>query len=612
MKTSFSVTFEPSGRTVQALTGTPIAYAAARAGFALNNPCGGAGTCGKCLVRIHSGNCLPTAVELKKLGESRIRAGYRLACEARITEPLVVEVPDSSLLQVSQKILIQDAGDALLVRPFIRKTAFTLAPPSQGDAASDQDRLQAALGFFIPTLTALQHLPTALRKNAFSITAVQAGERLLDVETGDTTGSAHGLAVDIGSTTLVGTLLDLNTGREMGVSARINPQTSFGDDVLTRILKCREEAEGLSILRNAVLTAINAIIDDLCEQAGIENSSIYEACFAGNSTMQQIFCGFDPSPLGELPFVPTFTSPLQLRAADLDLALHPEADVFIFPQIGGFVGGDTVSGIVATRLDRFHKPALFVDIGTNGEIALAKDGQLTATSVAAGPAFEGARIINGMRATTGAIESVLLRDDVRIKVIGGGKAAGICGTGLIDAAAELLRTGLLDFTGRLVDPSETPADLPQALRARIVSHGDENHFMLATPEESATGEPILLHQKDIRELQLANGAIRAGISILLKQAGITESDLQAVLLAGAFGNYIRKENALRIGMLPALPPELILFVGNAASLGAKRALLAREEQAYAKAISGKTRHIDLSMDPDFMAEFSQAMLFPEA
>jgi uncharacterized 2Fe-2S/4Fe-4S cluster protein (DUF4445 family) len=612
MKNSFAVTFQPSGRTVQAVTGTPIAYAAARAGFALNNPCGGAGTCGKCVVRIHSGNCLPTAVELKKLGETRIRAGFRLACEARITEPLVVEIPDSSLLQVSQKILIQDAGEALLVRPYIRKTALTLTPPSRDDAASDLDRLRAAIGPFSPTLTALQHLPLALRRNAFSVTTVQAGDRLLDVEPGDTSGSAHGIAFDVGSTTLVGTLIDLATGRELAVSARINPQTSFGDDVLTRILKCREEVEGLSVLRHAVLTAVNAIIDDVCEQAGIENNSIYEASFAGNSTMQQIFCGFDPSALGEIPFVPAFTSPLRWRAADLDLALHTEAGVYIFPQIGGFVGGDTVSGILATRLDRIGKPALFVDIGTNGEIALASDGKLTATSVAAGPAFEGARIINGMRATTGAIEGVILRDTVRINVIGGGKAAGICGTGLIDAAAELLRTGMLDFTGRLVDPSEAPADLPDALRARIVTRGDENHFMLATPGESATGEPILLHQKDIRELQLANGAIRAGIRILLKQAGLSESDLQTVLLAGAFGNYIRKENALRIGMLPALPPERILFVGNAASLGAKRALLAREEQDYAQIISGKTRHVDLSLDPDFMAEFSQAMLFPES
>jgi uncharacterized 2Fe-2S/4Fe-4S cluster protein (DUF4445 family) len=593
-------------------TGSPIAYAASRAGFAMNIPCGGTGTCGKCVVRIRSGICLPTAVEIKTLDEGRIRAGFRLACQARVTDSLVVEVPDSSLLQASQKILTSDTGEPLVVRPRIHKIAVTLSPPHQGDAASDLDRLLTAVGFLSPSLTALQSLPRALRRDAYSVTAVSADNLLLDVEAGDTAGKSFGLAVDIGSTTLVGTLIDLGTGRDLAVSARINPQTSFGDDVLTRIRKCREESDGLAILRNAALSAINAIIDDLCEQTGVENRFIYEASFAGNSTMQQIFCGFDPSPLGELPFVPVFTAPLRIRAADLDLAIHPEARVFVFPQIGGFVGGDTVSGIVATRLDRIGKPALFVDIGTNGEIALAHNGRLIATSVAAGPAFEGARIVNGMRAASGAIENVVIDTSVHIHVIGETKAAGICGTGLIDAAAELLRNGVIDFTGRIVDPDEAPASLPEAIRSRILNVQGENHFILADHAESATGEPLLLYQKDIRELQLANGAIRAGIQILLKQAGLVEADLDTVLLAGAFGNYIRKDNALRIGMLPSIPPDRIHFVGNAASFGAKRALLADEEKEYAGVVIGLTHHVDLSLDPDFMNEFSMAMLFPES
>ncbi len=612
MNKLFSVTFEPSGRTVKVSTGTPLAYAASRAGFAMNTPCGGAGTCGKCVVQIRSGNCLPTPEEIKTFDENRIRAGFRLACQTRVTESLVVEIPDSSLLQSGQKILTADTGEPVTVSPRIRKTAVTLPAPSQDDARSDLDRLLTAIDAPSLSLTALQHLPRALRLEAYSVTAVSSDGLLLDVEPGNTTARAFGLAFDIGSTTLVGTLVDLFSGRDVAVSSRINPQTSFGDDVLTRILKCREESEGLAILRNAVLSAVNGIIDDLCEQAGIENGYIYEAAFAGNSTMQQIFCGCDPSPLGELPFVPVFTAPLRLRAADLDLAIHPEGRVFIFPQLGGFVGGDTVSGIIATRLDRIGKPALLVDIGTNGEIALAHDGRIIATSVAAGPAFEGARIVNGMRASSGAIENVSIDETVKIHIIGETKAAGICGTGLIDAAAELLRNGILDTTGRMVDPDEAPACLPDAVRARIVSIHGENHFILATREESATGDPLLLFQKDIRELQLANGAIRAGIQILLKQFGLAEADLAAVLLAGAFGNYIRKANALRIGMLPAVPPERIHFVGNAASFGAKRALLADEEKDYAGTVTRKSRHVDLSLDPEFMNEFSSAMMFPES
>jgi uncharacterized 2Fe-2S/4Fe-4S cluster protein (DUF4445 family) len=611
MTKTVTVTFEPSGRTVKVPAGTKVAQAALQAGLEVNRPCGGAGTCGKCLVRIRSGHAEPTPTERKHLGDEKLAAGFRLSCESQASSALVVEIPDSSLLQTGQKILTHDSGESMAVQPRVRKTAVRLTPPSHGDAASDLDRLAAAIGPRIPTLTALQNLPGVLRRNQFAVTAVCAGNRLLDVEPGDTAARVFGAAFDIGSTTVVGTLIDLDSGKDLAVAARINPQTSFGDDVLTRIRKCREEADGLSQLRQAVLGAINAILAELASKAGTSPQSIYEAAFAGNSTMQQIFCGLDPAPLGELPFVPVFTTPQLLRAGDLGLAIHPEARVFIFPQIGGFVGGDTVSGIVATRLDRNVKPALLVDIGTNGEIALAKDGRLIATSVAAGPAFEGARIINGMRATAGAIEKVAIDTDVRIHVIGEGKASGLCGTGLIDAAAELLRHGILDSTGRIVDPDEAPAALPPAVKARILSMLGENHFILAKGEESVTGEPLLLYQKDIRELQLANGAIRAGISILLKQAGLVVEDLQSVLLAGAFGNYIRKENALRIGMLPQVSPDRIHFVGNAASFGAKRALLAEEEQVYAGEIIRKARHVDLSLDPDFMDEFSMAMMFPE-
>jgi uncharacterized 2Fe-2S/4Fe-4S cluster protein (DUF4445 family) len=611
MTTFFSITFQPSGRNVKAAAGTTLAAAAASAGFLINNPCGGSGTCGKCLVRIRSGNCPPNAVERKQLDDLRLSDGWRMACSSRVVDTLIVEIPDGSLLQAGQKILTQNAGEPVSVKPRIRKRAVTLPVPTQEDAVSDLDRLCAVIGPCTPTLSALRNLPGALRRNAFTVTAVLTNDLLLDIESGNTETAVYGIAVDIGSTTLVGTLVDLLTGRDLAVAARINPQTSFGDDVLTRIRKCREEPEGLNTLREAVLTALNGIIDELCGKSGINRQSIYEASLAGNSTMQQIVCGLDPSSLGELPFVPVFTASLLWRAADMGLTIHPEGRVFVFPQIGGFVGGDTVSGIIATRLDRFKKPALFVDIGTNGEIALARDGKLIATSVAAGPAFEGARIINGMRATTGAIEKVTLSDTIRIGTIGGGKAAGICGTGLIDAVAELLRAGIIEFSGRIVDPDEAPAGLPEALRGRILNMMGENHFILATREESATGEPLLLYQKDVRELQLANGAIRAGIRILCNQAGLEEKDLEVVLLAGAFGNYIRKENALRIGMLPAIPSERIHFVGNAASLGAKRSLLAWEEKDYAEAVTRKTRHVDLSMDPEFMNEFSLAMLFPE-
>jgi uncharacterized 2Fe-2S/4Fe-4S cluster protein (DUF4445 family) len=327
--------------------------------------------------------------------------------------------------------------------------------------------------------------------------------------------------------------------------------------------------------------------------------------------MQQILCGIDPSPLGELPFTPAFRDALETRASDLHLHVHPCAKVYVFPQIGGFVGGDTVAGIVATRLDRFTKPALLVDIGTNGEIVLAHNGKMLATSVAAGPAFEGARIVHGMRATTGAIEKIILDGDVRLNVIGNAKPSGLCGTALIDVAAELLRVGILDSTGRILSSSEAPADLSPALRARLVEERSEVNFLLVAAEDSGTRDPLFLYQRDIRELQLANAAIRAGINILLRMAGLKASDLGEVLLAGAFGNFIRRNHARRIGMLPPVPCSRIRFVGNTASFGAKRALLSTQEKTYAGLILEKVRHVDLSLDPEFQMEFSSTLLFPE-
>jgi uncharacterized 2Fe-2S/4Fe-4S cluster protein (DUF4445 family) len=284
----------------------------------------------------------------------------------------------------------------------------------------------------------------------------------------------------------------------------------------------------------------------------------------------------------------------------------------VFPNIGGIVGGDTVAGIVATRLDRAVRPSLLVDVGTNGEIVLACRGRLTATSVAAGPAFEGARIVNGMRAAAGAIEKVVVDGDVRVNVIGNVKPAGLCGTGLIDAMAALLRLGVVDETGRILGPDELPAALPPAVRRRVVPSDGQFDFVLVDAAETAAGRPLCLTQRDVRELQLANGAIRAGIAILLKRAGLAPGDLDAILLAGAFGNFIRRNNAKRIGMLPAIPSDRIRFVGNTASLGAKWLLLSASEKDYAVRVARETQHVDLSQDPEFQAEFSAAMLFPGA
>lgn len=612
MEKEVKVVFEPSGRTVHVLPGTIMLEAAARAGFIIHSPCGGAGKCAKCVVRVRAGKCPPTAPETAALGDARVAEGWRMACQARIAGPLTVEIPDTSLFQAQQQILTQNAGGELHLQPRVRKQYVELPAPSQHDADADLDRLRAAVGSFQASLTAVRELPGALRSAGFKATAVLVDDELIGVEAGDTTAACFGIAFDIGSTTLVGTLVDLASGADVAVAARVNPQTSFGDDVVSRIQKCRTDPKGLTQLQAAVIDGVNRIADELLRKAAVDRSRVYEIVFAGNTTMQEILCGIDPSALGELPFVPAFREALECHAADLHLHVNPQAKVYVFPQIGGFVGGDTVAGIVATRLDRSPAPSLLVDIGTNGEIVLFANGTLWATSVAAGPAFEGARIANGMRASTGAIEKVLLDGDVRINVIGNVKPTGLCGTGLIDAAAELLRMGILDPTGRLQSASEVPDTVPVALKARLVEAGNgEVNFLLVAGSESATHEPLFLYQRDLRELQLANGAIRAGINILLRTAGLQPSDLGSVLLAGAFGNFIRRNHARRIGMLPPIPCSRIRFVGNTASFGAKRALLSTEEKDYAARLVQAVRHVDLSLDPDFQLEFGTAMLLPD-
>ncbi len=605
------VTFQPSGRSVYVLPGTILLEAAGRAGIILQSPCGGRGTCGKCRVRLaHSDGPLPAA-EPGPLSAEQIAQGYRLACRTPVTSACVVEVPRESTFDAAQQILTSDDGVQAEMEPLVAKRRFELAPPSQEDPRSDLSRLRDALDGVELAPPLVRQLPAFLRREGWRGTAVLSNHHMLALEPGDTTDQLFGVAVDLGTTTVVGKLIDLNSGEEKAVASQMNPQVAYGDDVISRISHARDHGGGLIEMQTAVLGCLNTILETLCQQSGVPSHAVYEIVLAGNSTMQQILCGYSPAALGEVPFVQVFEHAQQLSAAALGLKANPCAGLYVFPQIGGFVGGDTVAGMVASRLDRWPRPVLLVDIGTNGEIVLAANGHLLATSTAAGPAFEGARIRQGMRATAGAIEKVILRDDVVLNVIGNAKPAGLCGTALIDAAAELLRHGLLDETGRLLPADEAPAATPPALLGRLVTRGTETDFLLAPAEQSATGEDIFLWQRDIRELQLATGAVRAGISILLRRAGVEPQDLDRVLLAGAFGNFIRRSNARRIGLLPQVPCECIRFIGNAASLGARLVLCSAAERAYADSLQQRSEHVDLSLDPEFQMEFGMAMLFPD-
>lgn len=609
----YKVVFKPSGSHVFVLPGTTLFEAAERAGLILQMPCGGSGTCGKCRVKVVSGECPPSKACSEVLPEADVRNGARLACQAAVRGNAAVEVPESALFESQQRILTEDAGGDVAIRPAIMKIFLEIPMPDQNDSRSDLERIRAALGpvtFDHVSIHTLRTLPHALRRSSFKGTAVVVDHELVGFEQGDTARECYGAAFDLGTTTIAGTLVELQTGLGVAVEGRLNPQVSAGDDVISRIRKCRENDSHLASLQQTVIRTMNGMIRKMVEGAGARESAIYEIVIAGNTTMQQIACGISPAALGELPFTAAFTNQLQMRASDLGLDINRNGRVHIFPQIGGFVGGDTVAGIVATRLDRLPGAVLLVDVGTNGEIVLSHDGALTATSVAAGPAFEGARISRGMRATGGAIEKVLVTDDVNVNVIDNAQPSGLCGSGLIDAVSELLRIGAMDPSGRILGPGEAPPGIPEAVRRRLLEHDGHVDFVLADGDDTVDGQPILLTQRDIRELQLANAAIRAGIAILMRAAGLLPAQLDQILVAGGFGSFIRRSHAQRIGLFPAIPRHKIRFVGNVSSLGAKRMLISTDEKEYAADIARKTRHLDLSLSPDFQAEFGAAMLFP--
>jgi len=606
------VVFQPQGRKVYVLSGTSLLEAAGRAGIIIQTPCGGQGTCGKCKVKVHSGSCEIKNRQEEGLTGEQFNEGYRLACQTVVQSDAVIEIPREATFENEQQILTDYSEHDEHVEAIINKKYFELPPPSQDDPRSDVSRLTKEIG----DGTVVPHhikkfLPRFLRKNDWKGTAVLAENRTIALEKGDTSARKFGVAFDIGTTTVVGTLFDLHTGNELASSARMNPQVAYGDDVISRIHAIREKHELLQDLQREIVHAMNDIIHALADDADISRETVYEVVVVGNSTMQQLICGYDPGALGEVPFVQVFDKTQILPAAEVGLSVNPGAELCVFPQIGGFVGGDTVAGMLASRLDRWEEPVILVDIGTNGEMVLAHDNQLLATSTAAGPALEGARIAYGMRAAAGAIEKVILRDDVRLNVIGNTKPAGICGTALIDTVAEMLRKGLIDETGRIVSAENAPDEIPEALTQRL--HKMENgrvDFLLVAGDKAANGENIYLRQKDVRELQLVTGAIRAGVNLLIKRAGLNLEDLGAVLLAGAFGNFIRRSNARRVGLLPQVACNRIRFIGNAASLGAKMVLLSARERRYASELRDKAEHVDLSLDKEFQMEFGEAMMFP--
>ncbi|HHN46144.1 MAG TPA: DUF4445 domain-containing protein [Planctomycetes bacterium] len=587
---------------VRANKGERLHEAIARAGIHVQAPCGGAGTCGKCRIRVvGDGAPAPSAEEKKFISAEELADGWRMACRLEIPADITVEIPAASLLPTDDG-LTSGHHVRMEVEPMVAVKSVGVPSGSLEDQRCDAERLAEAAGYGVAgDVEVLKKLPGAMQRGGGRVDVLVCDDEIIDVFDSRPDRPVLGLAVDIGTTTIACELLDVSEGRMLGVTATSNPQASVGADVLSRIEYARKHSDGLSRLSSLVSETIRERLEHLLKRAGCGGGDVYEVVVAGNTIMLHLLSGIDPCAIAEVPFTPVFTESLAVSAEKLGLAVSPAGRVVTLPCVSGYVGADVVAGLgVLEAASLEDRPSLFIDIGTNGEMALLTDAAWYACSTAAGPAFEGAKISCGMRAVAGAVDTVDVEGKgLRWSTVQGRPPQGICGSGLIDAAAAFLKLGLLEPTGGIAEPASQPEEL-----ASLIG-------------QSASGEPAIhlcpnvsITQRDIRELQLAKGAVSAGASILLREAGLTAADVQHVYVAGAFGSFIRAESAVAISIVPpGIPAQKLRFLGNTALVGAKLALASRTRRRRMTEIARSIRYIELSGRADFQAAFAEAMFF---
>ena len=601
--------YEPSGRKVRVPAGVTLFDAASWNGIAIDSTCGGHGTCKKCKIQVLDGAAPPTALDERAFSPDELRDGWRLACRAEAAGDTTIRVPP---LVTRPKAATVGVGRQVILRPAVQKRYLELTEPTLADQRSDLERLLAAVDDLElrADLHALRAIGPALRQADYKVTAVIVDDVLIDVQPGDTSGRIFGIAFDLGTTTVVATLLDLATGTPAAVASALNAQQPFGADVITRISATMLDPATLGRLTGLAHQTMAELAAEVCAEAGVDPAEVYEIALAGNATMTHIALGIDPEPLGVAPFILATRLLPEVLAADLGVAAHPRARAVVFPPFGAYVGGDITAGLLASGMDRDQRTRLFIDIGTNCEIVLGNRDWLLATAAPAGPAFEGAAIRCGMRAADGAIEVVTMTPEaLDLKVIGDAEA-GLCGSGLVDAVTGLVRLGLLDTSGRLV-PEERAAELAPGLADRLTTLGAERVFVLHwLGEPGDVSRSVYLSQRDVRELQFAKAAIATGWRILLEEAGLQPTDVQQVLLAGSFGSYLSPANAIRLGLVPAVGVLRVVSAGNVAGEGAKMALLSVRERAGGLALLEEVRYVELSDRPDFNDRFIDQLAFP--
>jgi uncharacterized 2Fe-2S/4Fe-4S cluster protein (DUF4445 family) len=596
---NIKVHFPNQGKTVLMDEGATIAAACARAGLYLDLVCGGRGKCGKCKVDIVRNGQTSTV----------------LACQEKVADGLCVLLKEE---QISKKAnILTDSElapvdfDPAVKKVFIKKESLA-TPLCEGDWENIVEKL--GVGIRTPALELLQKLSvTVHRQDIEGVTLTLWEHDLIDVDTRDTVADLYGFAIDVGTTTVAAYMYNLSSGKRLGVYSALNGQVSEGADVISRIVACVDNPDGVARLQERIVNTINQLIRQAASEQDIDRSQIYYIALCGNSAMQHLFLGLYPENLGKYPFTSTTKSGVAARAEQLNLWANPNAVVQFLPLIGGFVGADTVAVLLSLSEDDLIEHRLIMDLGTNGEIVLGNGDRMLAASTAAGPALEGAGIRFGMRGTMGAIERVSLSGgSVSLKVIGNTKPVGICGSGLIDAVAEMLRAGIIDQSGKMANGEEyVKSCRPEyrTLAERLQKISGINCFVLADESQSQSGEKIYISQKDIRAVQLAKAAIYTGCMLLMQEYGLSPENLKEILIAGAFGNYIDIKNGQYIGLIPCFDGVPTRSIGNAAGAGVQRFMLSKSIREKTGELQKRVAHLELASNPHFQQEYFKNLNF---
>jgi uncharacterized 2Fe-2S/4Fe-4S cluster protein (DUF4445 family) len=597
----FNVDFEPVGRRIAVPAGKTLLAAAQEAGIALISICGGEGTCQECRVRLMSGSLSsPSLIEEATMTDQELADGFRLACQSIPLSNVKIEIPPESLT-ASQRLQVEGQESHVELAPAVQPVEIEMPPPGLQDLRADTVRLRetlAAMGRRAPLLPlpVITQFSEVMRRQDWKCRLIEHHDGNL-VSVLPAKAAFYGMAVDVGSTKLAMYLVNLETGETVGKAGAMNPQIAYGEDVVSRIGYANHGEDYRHTLQSRLVDTLNSMLAELRQGAGITQEQVVDAVVVGNTAMHHIFAGLSVRQLGQAPYVAAVTEPLDFPASQVGLALAPGAKVHLPPNIAGYVGADHVAMLLATQAWLMPGTTVALDIGTNTEISLSTGGRLLSCSCASGPAFEGAHIHAGMRAAPGAIERVQrIQGEWRISTIDGLPPVGICGSGILDAVAEMFDAGVIDSRGML-----------RKNAPRVLSTERGGAFVLASADGDGYDHDILVTRRDVNEIQLAKAAMRAAVEILLIETGLTASAIDNFIVAGAFGTYIYLPNALRIGMFPDIPLERYHQVGNAAGIGARDMLLSLEKRQQALEILQRAEYIELTTHPDFADMYVKAI-----